>query len=84
MTLWEEAEIFVLICDCAFSEASLMRMLNPNCLCVGHSADPGMCGRPEQQRVALSCPECHGTGPDDDPGHVEQGLLPQAAPSLHL
>ena len=34
--------------------------------------------------MALPCSECHGAGPDDDPGHVEQGLLPQTAAPLHF
>lgn len=51
---------------------------------LGYSSDPSMCGCVKQQWLVLSCPGCDGAGPDDDPGHVEQRLLPQAAASLHL
>ncbi len=33
--------------------------------------------------MALSCPHCHGTGPDVDSGNVEQRLLPEATSPLH-
>ena len=39
----------------------------------------GVCGRAEQQRLAEPRHRGHGAGPDGDPGHVEQGQLPQAA-----
>ena len=50
----------------------------------GDSSDPGLCGRAEQQWVAVPGPERHGAGTDGDAGHVEQGLLLEAAASLHL
>ena len=43
---------------------------------------PGVCGRAEQQRLAEPRHRGHGAGPDGDPGHVEQGQLPQAAAAL--
>ena len=43
---------------------------------LGNSSDPSMCGCVEQQWLVLPCPGGDGAGPDDDPGHVEQGLLP--------
>ena len=42
----------------------------------------GVCGRAEQQRLAEPRHRGHGAGPDGDPGHVEQGQLPQAAAAL--
>ena len=51
---------------------------------LGNSSDPSVCGCVEQQWLVLSRPGSNGAGPDDDPGHVEQGLIPQAAATLHL
>ena len=51
---------------------------------LGNSSDPSVCGCVEQQWLVLSRPGSDGAGSDDDPGHVEQGLVPQAAATLHL
>lgn len=50
----------------------------------GDPAHPGLCGCPLQQWVAQSCSGSHGTGPDGHPSHVVQGLIPEAAATLHL
>lgn len=51
---------------------------------VGNPAHSGLCGCPVQQWVAQSCSGSHGTGPDGHPSHVVQGLIPEAAATLHL
>lgn len=50
----------------------------------GGPSDPGLRWRAVQQRLAESRPGSHGAGSDGHPGHVVQGLLPQAAALLHL
>lgn len=50
----------------------------------GDPSDPGLRRRAVQQRLAESRPGSHGAGPDGHPGHVVQGLVPQAAALLHF